>query len=141
MEIDTALDRVFPAPHRVDKSNEVVVQFVHQEAPMAWEWLRLLGPLISLEKLVPQGRSHIRHLQFVLRRHWNQDLDARKTPVRVTAEVLVDLMWWIDPNNLLAGTSQSSGLRIVDSRGDLLTHKHIRAEGGLVGSSVFSTRC
>ena len=103
MDIDTTLGLAFPTPGRVEKLLQLIQQFRDLEAPPALEWLRLLGHLVSLEKLVPWGRLHLRSLQFQLRSHWSQATDSKWAPVPHSADVLLDLIWWVDPRHLLAG--------------------------------------
>ena len=103
MEIDTAVGRVLPAPKRIDRLLELVQQFRASDHQSAWDWLRLLGHLVSLEKLVPWGRMHLRSLQFQLKEYWNQSVNAKKTMVPITSGVILDLIWWVDPDNLLKG--------------------------------------
>ena len=107
MEIDTLLGIVCPAPKRVTRLLEIVQIFRDSDHLPAWEWLRLIGHLVSLEKLVPWGRMHLRSLQYHLRKHWTQDMDAKSTMVPMSNEVILDLIWWVDPSNLLAGSPLS----------------------------------
>ena len=103
MELDTGLALAFPATKRVERLLQIIQQFRDLESPPAWDWLRLLGHLVSLERLVPRGRQHLRSLQFQLRCHWSQATDSKWTPVPLSADVLLDLIWWVDPQHLLAG--------------------------------------
>ena len=103
MIIDTLQERVFPATPRIERFLQHIIHFRDQEAPPAWEWLRLLGHMASLEKLVPFGRSHMRSLQYQLKLHWRQNRDSRFSQIPLSADVLVDLIWWVDPSNLLVG--------------------------------------
>ena len=103
MYIDTGLDRVFPSKNRIQRFLQHVLHFREQPTPPAWEWLRLLGHMTSLEKLVPMGRSHMRSLQFQLKQHWSQNQDSRYTKVPLTADILLDIIWWVDPDHLLIG--------------------------------------
>ena len=65
--------------------------------------MHLLGLLASTEKLVPQGRLHMRHLQFHLRRNYNCHLKgALDSPFTLDPSVKVHLRWWLLRNNVMA---------------------------------------
>ena len=60
MRIDTSLYRAFPSEDRVARFRRVVESFTALSDPPAELWLRLLGHLSSLEKLMPGGRLRMR---------------------------------------------------------------------------------
>ena len=65
--------------------------------------MHLLGLLASTEKLVPQGRLHMRHLQFHLKRNFNCHLKgALDSPFSLDPSVKVHLRWWLLRNNVMA---------------------------------------
>ena len=65
--------------------------------------MHLLGLLASTEKLVPQGRLHIQHLQFHLRKNYNCHLKgALDSPISLDPSVKVHLRWWLQRNNVMA---------------------------------------
>ena len=65
--------------------------------------MHLLVLLASTEKLVPQGRLHMRHLQFHLRRYFNCHLKgALDSPFSIDPSVKVHLRWWLLRNNVIA---------------------------------------
>ena len=65
--------------------------------------MHLLGLLASTEKLVPQGRLHMQHLQFHLRRNYNCHLKgALDSPFTLDPSVKVHLRWWLLRNNVVA---------------------------------------
>ena len=64
--------------------------------------MHLLGLLASTEKLVPQGRLHMRHLQFHLRRNYNCHLKgALDSLFTLDPSVKVHLRWWLLRNNVM----------------------------------------
>ena len=93
MEIDTSMARVLPAQKRVERLLELVLSFRETDSLPAWDWLRLIGHLVSLEKLVPWGRLHLRSLQFHLKEHWAYPEEPKSVMVPMTTEVLLDLIW------------------------------------------------
>ena len=60
MRIDMSLYRAFPSEDRVARFRRVVESFTALSDPPAELWLRLLGHLSSLEKLMPGGRLRMR---------------------------------------------------------------------------------
>ena len=64
----------------------VAAPFKRKPALPAALWLRLLGHLSSLEKLVPGGKSRMRILQFQLKEHWSAGTRDKTTLVPVSEE-------------------------------------------------------
>ena len=99
--------------------------------------------LASTEKMVPEGRLHMRPFQFHLKEHWRylQSLDSL---LPWTETISAHLDWWQNPANVM----KSSDLHPKDhsiqlftdasnegSTGKMATHKCSRIEGGLTGPS------
>ena len=62
----------------------------------------LIGLLASMEKMVPEGRLHIRPFQFHLKEHWKypQSLDSL---LPWTEMISAHLDWWQNPANVMKG--------------------------------------
>ena len=123
MLINTVDNRVFPSPNRIERFLQHILHFREQSQPPAWEWLRLLGYMTSLERLVPMGRAHMRVIQYHLRSHWSQGQDSWFLPITVTVDVLLDLIWWVDPSHLLIG------IPVDQFQPSLLLHTDASLEG------------
>ncbi|MCS5643736.1 MAG: reverse transcriptase domain-containing protein, partial [Dehalococcoidia bacterium] len=102
MVIDSVLFRAFPSQERIDKFCRLAEEFCRNVAPPAWEWLRLLGHLASLEKLVVGGRRRIRPLQFQLKELWVRRRD-RNQRIILSGGCRLALEWWTSPSRLLEG--------------------------------------
>ena len=70
----------------------------------AWDFLSLLGRLVSMSDLVPLGRLRYRPLQLYLLAHWHP------TQGQLTDRIPLDhpfldpfLKWWTKPTNVLQG--------------------------------------
>ena len=75
--------------------------------------MHLLGLLASTEKLVPQCRLHMRHLQFHLRRHFNCQLKgALDFPFSLDPSVKVHLRWWLLRSNVMASITQVCNIHL-----------------------------
>lgn len=63
--------------------------------------MRILGLMACMEKLVPQGRLHMRPLQLELKRLWHhrKSLDCK---IIVAAPVINCLKWWLVRKNVMA---------------------------------------
>ena len=68
--------------------------------PTQERWL--IGLLASTEKMVPEGRLHMRPFQFHLKEHWRypQSLD---TLFPWTEAISAHLNWWQNPSNVMRG--------------------------------------
>ena len=64
--------------------------------------LSLIGLLASTEKMVPEGRLHMRPFQFHLKEHWRypQLLDSL---LPWTETISAHLDWWQNPTNVMRG--------------------------------------
>ena len=63
----------------------------------------LIGLLTSTEKMVPEGRLHMRPFQFHLKEHWRypQSLDSL---LPWTEAISAHLDWWQNPSNVMRGS-------------------------------------
>ena len=64
--------------------------------------MSLIGLLASMEKMVPEGRLHMRPFQFHLKEHWRypQSLDNL---LPWTESIAAHLDWWQTPSNVMKG--------------------------------------
>ena len=64
--------------------------------------MSLIGLLASTEKMVPEGRLHMRPFQFHLKEHWRypQSLDSL---LPWTETISAHLDWWQNPTNVMRG--------------------------------------
>ena len=64
--------------------------------------MSLIGLLASTEKMVPEGRLHMRPFQFHLKEHWRypQSLDNL---LPWTEAIVAHLDWWQNPSNVMKG--------------------------------------
>ena len=83
-----------PTPARVDALLQLVEIFLESPTQPAGRWQQLLGHMTSLEKLVPRGRLHMRHLQFCLQDQWNQHFQSQSHLVTLSEEARTALLWW-----------------------------------------------
>ena len=65
--------------------------------------MSLIGSLASTEKMVPEGRLHMRPFQFHLKEHWKfpQPLDSL---LPWTEAISAHLVWWQNPANVMKGS-------------------------------------
>ena len=65
--------------------------------------MSLIGLLALTEKMVPEGRLHMRPFQFHLKEHWRypQSLDSL---LPWTETISAHLDWWQDPANVMKGS-------------------------------------
>jgi len=108
MQIDSVLSKVYPSEARIKRFSDLLQIFLKTEAPPAILWLRVLGHMVSLEKLVPRARLHMRSLQWKLKESWSPITGNKFLKVQPSAEVLIDLVWWLTEENLRVGIPLTS---------------------------------
>ena len=64
----TQINRVYPTQKRIEQIQQQATLFLNSQALPARQWLSLTGLLTATEKLVPMGRTHMRDLQYCLKR-------------------------------------------------------------------------
>ena len=115
--------------------------------------MSLIGFLASIEKMVPEGRPHMRPFQFHLKEQWRfpQSLDSL---LPWTETISPHLQWWQNPTNVMKGAIPKyptlyrrlkrrlgRSLRAslykgsVVRQGKRATHKCSTTEGGFSGPS------
>ena len=154
--LDSAL--VKPSQERWLKLQDLILRLKSKHALTARCLMSLIGLLASTEKMVPEGRLHLRPFQFHLKEHWRypQSLDNL---LPWTETISAHLDWWQNPTNVMRGADlhpkdhsiqlftdasnegwgahleQTSAKGLWSDREKKATHKCSRAEGGLPGPS------
>ena len=64
--------------------------------------MSLIGLLASTEKMVPEGRHHMRPFQFHLKEHWR--FPQLNTLLPWTETISAHLEWWQNPTNVMKGS-------------------------------------
>ncbi len=104
MVIDSVEFKVYPTLKRIEDLLRIINSFLQEDSQPVWKWLQILGHLVSLEKLVINGRRRIRPLQFQLKEHWKYPQD-RNRRVFVTPECRLAVIWWSTRQRLEEGIS------------------------------------
>ena len=96
--------------------------------------MSLIGLLASTEKMVPEGRLHMRPFQFHLKEHWRYPQSLDNLLPRTEA-IAAHLDWWQNPSNMMKGADLHPKVHkgSVVRSGKKATHKCPRIEGGLPG--------
>lgn len=102
MDIDTSSFLVRPTEARLRRFAAIRSSFCLGAELQARQFLRLLGHMVSLEKIVPGARLRMRSLQFHLKALWS-DRDDLLCPIPVSADIWPDLQWWTCQDHLLQG--------------------------------------
>ena len=146
---------VKPTQERWLKLQDLILRLKSKHVLTARCLMSLIGLLASTEKMVPEGRLHMRPFQFHLKEHWRypQSLDSL---LPWTEAISAHLDRWQNATNVMRGASQrpqyptlyrrlkrrlGRSLRSNFYRGSMVrlgkkaTHKHSRVEGGLPGPS------
>ena len=87
--------------------------------------MSLIGLLASMEKMVLEGRLHMRPFQFHLKEHWRfpQLMDSL---LPWTETISAHLEWWQNPTNVMKGTD----LHLKDHSIQLFTDTSNKGGGG-----------
>ena len=154
--LDSAL--VKPTQERWLKLQDLILRLKSKHVLTARCLMSLIGLLASTEKMVPEGRLHMRPFQFHLKEHWRypQSLDSL---LPWTEAIAAHLDWWQNPSNVMKGADlhpkdhsiqlftdasnegwgahldQNSTKGLWSDREKRDTHKRPRIEGGLTGPS------
>ena len=154
--LDSAL--VKPTQERWLKLQDLILRLKSKHVLTARCLMSLIGLLTSTEKMVPEGRLHMRPFQFHLKEHWRypQSLDSL-LPWTETISAYLD--WWQNPTNMMKGADlhpKDHSIQLFTRRlkrrlgrslranlytgslvrqGKKATHKYSRAEGGFSGPS------
>ena len=94
ISLDTSVGLAYPSERRIERWLSISEDFLAGQAQPALLWLRLLGHLASLEKLVPYGRLRIRPIQFQLRSGWSQTRDHPLIQVSLDQGTWDSILWW-----------------------------------------------
>ena len=99
--LDSAL--VKPTQERWFKLQDFILQLKSKHVLTARCLISLIGLLASMEKMVPEGRLHMRPFQFHLKEHWKfpQPLDSL---LPWTEAIAAHLDWWQNPANVMRGS-------------------------------------
>ena len=99
--LDSAL--VKPTQERWFKLQDLILRLKSKHVLTARCLMSLIGLLASTEKMVPEGRLHMRPFQFHLKEHWRfpQSLD---TLLPWTETISAHLDWWQNPTNMMKGS-------------------------------------
>ena len=98
--LDSALVR--PTHERWLKLQDLILRLKSKRVLTARCWMSLIGLLASTEKMVLEGRLHMRPFQFHLKEHWRypQSLDNL---LPWTEAIVAHLDWWQNPSNVMKG--------------------------------------
>ena len=98
--LDSAL--VKPTQERWLKLQDLILQLKSKRVLTARCLMSLIGLLASTEKMVPEGRLHMRPFQFHHKEHWRypQSLDNL---LPWTEAIAAHLDWWQNPSNVMKG--------------------------------------
>ena len=94
ISLDTRVGLAYPSERRIERWLSISEEFLAGQAQPALLWLRLLGHLASLEKLVPYGRLRIQPIQFQLRSGWSQTRDHPLIQVNLDQGTRDSILWW-----------------------------------------------
>ena len=97
---DSAL--VKPTQERWLKLQDLILRLKSRHVLTARCLMWLIGLLASMEKMVPEGRLHMRPFQFHLKEYWRypQSLDSL---LPWTEAIAAHLDWWQNPSNVMRG--------------------------------------
>ena len=91
-----------PTHERWLKLQDLILRLKSKRVLTARCLMSLIGLLASTEKMVPEGRLHMRPFQFHLKEHWRypQSLDNL---LPWTEAIVAHLNWWQNPSNVMKG--------------------------------------
>ncbi|XP_068229744.1 uncharacterized protein [Palaemon carinicauda] len=105
MEICSVQARAFPTKERIGNLEDLVKPFVRGEPSSLKDWQRLVGHLVSLEKLVPKGRLMLRPAQRDLKEVQALAIQCPSAKLSSSQSIKEVLQWSLDPRNTRAWIS------------------------------------
>ena len=150
---------VKPTQEKWLKLQDLILRLKSKHALTARCLMSLIGLLASIQKMILEGRLHMRPFQFHLKEHWRypQSLDSLLPWIET---ISAHLEWWQNPSNVMKGSDlhpkdhsiqlyrrlkRRLGLSLrvnlykgyLVRKGKKATHKCARVEGGFSGPSKF----
>ena len=98
--LDSAL--VKPTQERWLKLQDLILRLKSKHVLTARCLMSLIGLLASTEKMVPEGRLHMRPFQFHLKEHWRYPQSLYNL-LPWTEAIAAHLDWWQKPSNVMKG--------------------------------------
>ena len=98
--LDSAL--VKPTQERWLKPQDLILRLKSKHVLTARCLMSLIGLLASMEKMVPEGRLHLRPFQFHLKEHWRYPQSLDKL-LPLTETISAHLEWWQNLTNVMKG--------------------------------------
>ena len=98
--LDSAL--VKPTQERWLKLQDLILRLKSKHVLTARCLMSLIGLLASTEKMVPEGRLHMRPFQFHLKEHWRYP-QSLNSLLPWTEAIAAHLDWWQNPSNVTKG--------------------------------------
>ena len=98
--LDSAL--VKPTQDRWLKLQDLILRLKSKHVLTARCLMSLIGLLASTEKMVPEGRLHMRPFQFHLKEHWRYP-QSLGSLLPWTEAISAHLDWWQNPSNVMRG--------------------------------------
>ena len=93
---------VKPTQERWQKLQVLILRITNQSALTARHLMSLIGLLASTEKMVPEGRLHMRPFQWHLKKNWTFPQSLTKL-LPWSDSIIAHLDWWQNPQNVLKG--------------------------------------
>jgi len=132
--LDLVAGRVTPTLERVDRLRTSVQSLIHPLHESAFAWLQVLGLMASLVDIVPWCRLRMRPLQIHLIHFYRPRIHPLSRMVPMTDIVRQELVWWLDPHNILKGVQFPA----LSHQLTLVTDASSTGWGGHIGSRVIS---
>ena len=92
---------VKPTQERWLRLQDLILRLKSKHVLTARCLMLLIGLLASMEKMLPEGRLHMRPFQFHLKEHWRYPQSLHSLPG--TETISAHLEWWQNPTNVMKG--------------------------------------
>ena len=94
---------VKPTQERWLKLQDLILRLKSKHVLTARCLMSLIGLLVSTDKMVPEGRLHMRPFQFHLKEHWRYPRSLHSL-LPWTETISAHLDWWQNPTNVVKGS-------------------------------------
>ena len=135
MHCNLRLGLVFPPIDRLEKIQQAILLILPHQGAIAHTWLHLVSLLVSAEKQLPFGRTHMRDIQGGLASQWTPSRESLRKWVKLTPLAALHMKWWLNPQNTLKGVT----INLFHPQISLYTDASLLAWGAYLDSNLQDT--
>ena len=103
VDFDTRNNAMAPSRDRIANLSHMARRLLDYPAASALTFLEVLGHMASMIEILPTTRLRMRNIQMCLLHQWKAQLESPYKIIWVYQTARDDLLWWMDPTNMVQG--------------------------------------